>query len=115
MAQGRLSFWFVQKVLKKNNIHFGEQGIAQHSPPTNVARLQILCRRHVWVEFVLGSLLCSERFSFAYCGFPLSSKTNVSKFQFDLELGRRGTTLWMCYLQILIIININIIIIIIRT
>ena len=33
-------------------------------------------------------------------GFPLSSKTNISKFQFDLESGRRRTTLWMCYLQI---------------
>ena len=33
-------------------------------------------------------------------GFPLSSKTNISKFQFDLESGRRRTNLWMCYLQI---------------
>ena len=30
-------------------------------------------RRHMWVEFVVGSLLCSERF------FP----GNISKFQFD--------------------------------
>ena len=55
-------------------------------------------RRHMWVEFVVGSLLCSERYS----GFPLSSKTNISKFQFDQESGRRRTTLWMCYLQIII-------------
>ena len=34
--------------------------------------------------------------------FPLSSKTNTSKFQFDQESGRRRTTLWMCYLQIII-------------
>ena len=53
-------------------------------------------RRHMWVEFVVGSLLCSERYS----GFLLSSKTNISKFQFDQESGRRRTTLWMCYLQI---------------
>ena len=33
-------------------------------------------------------------------GFPLSSKTNISKFQFDLESGRRRTNLLMCYLQI---------------
>ena len=39
-------------------------------------------RRHMWVEFVVGSLPCSERF---LSGFPLSSKTNTSKFQFDLE------------------------------
>ena len=39
----------------------------------------------MWVEFVVGSLLCSERFFSGYFGFPLSSKTNTSKFQFDLE------------------------------
>ena len=53
-------------------------------------------------EFVVGSLLCSERFFSGYSGFPLSSKTNISKFQFDQESGRRRTTLWMCYLQIII-------------
>ena len=59
-------------------------------------------RRHVWVEFVVGSLLCSERFFSGYSGFLLSSKTNISTFQFDQESGRRRTTLWMCYLQIVI-------------
>ena len=59
-------------------------------------------RRHIWVEFVVGSLPCSERFFSGYSGFPLSSKTNISKFQFDQESGRRRTTLWMCYLQIII-------------
>ena len=59
-------------------------------------------RRHMWVEFVVGSLSCSERFFSGYSGFPLSSKTNISKFQFDQESGRRRTTLWMCYLQIII-------------
>ena len=37
------------------------------------------------VEFVVGSLLCSKRFFSGYSGFPLSSKTNSSKFQLDLE------------------------------
>ena len=60
-------------------------------------------RCHMWVEFVVGSLLCSERFSSEYSGLPLSSKTNIPKFQFDQESGRRRTTLWMCYLQIIII------------
>ena len=60
------------------------------------------CRRHMWVEFVLGSLLCSERFFSAYSGFPLSSKSNISKFQFDQQSGRRRTSMWMCYLQIII-------------
>ena len=49
------------------------------------------------VEFVVGSLPCSERFFSGYSSFPLSSK-----FQFDQESGRRRTTLWMCYLQIMI-------------
>ena len=59
-------------------------------------------RRHMWVEFVVGSPLCSERFFFRYSGCPLSSKTNISKFQCDQESGRRRTTLWRCYLQIVI-------------
>ena len=44
-------------------------------------------RRHVWVEFVVGSRPCSERFFSGSSGFPLSSKTNILKFQFDLESG----------------------------
>ena len=59
-------------------------------------------QRHMWVEFVVGPLPCPERFSSGYSGFPLSSKTNISRFQFDQESGRQGTTLWMCYLQIII-------------
>ena len=57
------------------------------------ARLPPMCpgfdtrtRRHTWVEFAVGSLLCSERFFSGYSGFPLSSKTNISKFQFDLDV-----------------------------
>ena len=38
---------------------------------------------HMWIEFVLGS--CSEWFFSGFSGFPLSSKTIISKFQFDLE------------------------------
>ena len=59
-------------------------------------------RRHMWVEFVVGSLPCSERFISGYSGFLLSSKANISKFQFDQESGRQRTTTWMCYLQIVI-------------
>ena len=43
------------------------------------ARLPPICpgfksrlRRHMWAEFVVGSLLCSEKFFFGYSGFPLS-------------------------------------------
>ena len=48
-------------------------------------------RHNMWVEFVVGSLLCSERFFSGHFGFPLSSKTIISKFQFDQESGRRRT------------------------
>ena len=61
---------------------------------TNVAQ----DRHHMWVEFVVGSLLCSQRFFSGYSGFSLSSKTNICKLQFDQESGRQRTTLWMCYL-----------------
>ena len=42
-------------------------------------------RCHKWLEFVGGSLLCSERPFSGYSSFPLPSKTNTSKFQFDPE------------------------------
>ena len=37
------------------------------------------------MSFCVGSRLGSERFFSQFSGFPLSSKTNISKFQFDLE------------------------------
>ena len=42
-------------------------------------------QRHMWVEFVVGSRPCFERFFSVYSGFPLCSKTNIFKFQFDME------------------------------
>ena len=46
-------------------------------------------QRHMWVEFVVGSLPCSERFFSGYSGFPLSLKTNTFKFQFDTDTFER--------------------------
>jgi len=37
----------------------------------------------MWDEFVVGALLSSERFFSGFSAFPLSSKTNNGKFQFD--------------------------------
>ena len=62
----------------------GEKGMAQwweHSPPTNVVQFQIASSTPR-VGFVVGSLLCSERFFSGQSGFHVSSKTNISKFQF---------------------------------
>ena len=53
-------------------------------PPDYVARVRILASTP-HVGFLVGSLPCSERFLSGYSGFPLSLKTNASKFQFDLE------------------------------
>ena len=38
----------------------------------------------LWVVFVVGSLV-APRFFPEYYGFPLSTKTNIPKLQFDLE------------------------------
>ena len=62
------------------------------------------------LSLLLVLSFCSERFFSGYSGFPLSSKTDISKLQFDRESGRRRTTLWMCFLQIIIVIIIIIII-----
>ena len=43
------------------------------------------CRRHMLVEFVVNSFLCSETFSTGYCRSPLFSKTNISKFQSQFQ------------------------------
>ena len=39
-------------------------------------------RRHMWVEFVVGSLLCSERF---FSGYSTLLKNQHFQFQFDLD------------------------------
>ena len=66
----------------------GEQGLrsgeSTHLPPMWPG-FESRHRRHMWVEFVVGSLPCSERFFSWYSGFPLSLKTNTSKFKFVLE------------------------------
>ena len=39
----------------------------------------------MWIEFVVGSFLCSESFFSGYSSFPLFILTNTSRFQFDLK------------------------------
>ena len=71
----------------------------EHSPPPSVARVQIASSTPYvsWVCCWFSPLL--REFFSGYSGFPLPSKTNISKFQFDQESGRRRTTLWMCCLH----------------
>ena len=88
-----------------SNLLFGEQGWCSGEStrlPPMWTGFKSRHRHHMWVEFVVDSLPCSERFFSRYSSFPLSSKTNISKFQFDHESGRWRTTMWMCYLQIVI-------------
>ena len=73
-----------------------------HSPPTNVARVQIPASTPYvgWVCCLFSPL--PRRFFSGYSGFPLYSKTNISKFQFDQKSDRQRSTMWLCYLQIFI-------------
>ena len=79
----RTSIWFALE----NLVPRGQPTVTRDStrlPPMWPA-FDSRTRRHLWVEFVVGSRPCSERFFSGYSGFPLSSKTNISKFQFDLD------------------------------
>ena len=81
-------FFLPESVERFIQLYFGEQGWrsgeSTRLPPMSPG-FESRTRRHMWVEFVVGSLLCSERFFSGYSGFPLSAKTNISKFQFDPE------------------------------
>ena len=82
-AKKTTRFWLIYRLIK-----LGEQGWRSGEStrvPPMWPGFKSRRRRHMWVEFVVGSLPCSERFFSGYSGFPLSSKTNTSKFQFDLE------------------------------
>ena len=65
-----LKCWNLEKTSSQNVVQGGPRitmsrggTVVEYLPPTNVG----------------------ERFFSRYSGFPLSSKTNISKFQFDLE------------------------------
>ena len=62
-------------------------GMAQcweRSPPTSVARVRF-ADPAPYVGWIVGSLLAPRDVFSRYSGFPLSSKINISKFQFSLE------------------------------
>ena len=42
-------------------------------------------RHHMWVEFVVGSIITLRGFSLGTPVFPSLQKTNTDRFQFDLE------------------------------
>ena len=53
------------------------RALASHQ--CGVGSIPVRC--HMWVEFVVGSRLALRVFS-GFSGFPSSTKTNISKFQF---------------------------------
>ena len=78
-----------------NCIILGEQGWQSSESarlPPMCPRLDSQTQRHMWIECFVGSLLCSERVFSGYSGFPISSKTNISKFQFDPGVYRHFCT-----------------------
>ena len=97
----------IQQILsvKRGSFSFGERGWrsgeSTRLPPVWPG-FKSRRRCHMWVEFVVASLLCSKRFFSGYSGFLLSSQTNMPQFEFDQESCRRRSTMWMCYLQIVI-------------
>ena len=50
--------------------------------PGSIPGLGVICGLSLLLVLVLAR---SERFFSGYSGFPFSSKTNISKFQFDLD------------------------------
>ena len=47
-------------------------------------------RRHLWIEFVVGSRPCSEGFFSGFSGFPPSSLLKNQHFKISIRLGVRG-------------------------
>ena len=82
-------------------LNLGSKGSAV--PSTNVARLPCVGWVCCWLSLLLWEVFRRVR------GILLPLKTDISKFQFDQESGRRRTTLWMCYLQIVIYFHLFII------
>ena len=70
------------------------RGAGVRSPTTNVSRVQFLDPASYmdWVCCWFSSLL--RGFFSGFSGFPPSSKTNISKFQFDQEFEGHGFISW---------------------
>ena len=72
-----------------SNVQLGSKGGTHSGESTHLSPVwpgfKSYRQSHMWVEFVVGSLLCSERFFSCYSCFPLSLKANTFKFQFDIE------------------------------
>ena len=88
--------WSASKTQRTAHIHsssplspnFGEQGMAQwweQSPPTRGSGSNLGVDAICGLSLLLVISFAPRGFFSGYSGFPLSSKTNPSKFQFDQE------------------------------
>ena len=80
--------WVILPMMHCRLEHYGKEGWRSGEstrPPPMWPGFESWRRCHMWVEFVVGSVPCSERFFCVYSSFPLSLKTNTFKFQLDLE------------------------------
>ena len=80
------SVW-IASVISLSVYYFKEQGwrIGDSTPlPPTWPGFNSRIRRHMWVELLL-LVLAPRGFFSGYSGFPFSSKTNISKFQFHLD------------------------------
>ena len=72
--------------------------IASHQcGPGSNPDAEATCGLNLWVEFVVGSFFCSERFFSRTPGFPSPQKTPFLNTN-STKKGRRRNALWMFYL-----------------
>ena len=85
-VQGCSTFGYVDNILKCDHPWGAgcRSGESTRFPPVWPG-FDARTRRHMWVEFAIGFRSCSEGFFSGSSGFSSLLKTNVSKFQFDLE------------------------------
>ena len=85
---------------------FGEKGWRSEEStrlPPMWLRFYSRTLHYMWVEFVVGSHLCSKRFFAAYSGFPLSSKTTFPNSNLIRNLRATGLSVVMDSLRVTLV------------
>ena len=77
-------------------VHHGE---STGLPPSGNIHIQ-----SIWVDFVVGSLPCSEGFFSRHSSFPLSRKTTTSKFRISVQ---SGAHIYMSFWESLSALNVG--------
>ena len=99
LFQSREVFRAIQKNILASKGGAVVRALASHQcGPGSYPSVDAICG----LSLMLVLSFAARCFFSGFSGFPLSPKTSISKFQFDQESGRRRTTMWICYLQIVI-------------